>query len=247
MTLLADIATREVFERWAVVRGPFGGYLAAMLAEAALEQTGWPLRTLAIHFLDAPAPGPVDVAVEVTRRGRSSDGLALALDQGGRPMARALAVSGAWREDEPAWLELPVPAAPPPEECRPIERVEGMVPFLDELEILWVDGGSPGGESGAAYNLAWTRTGDQLDQAVLAALGDVWLPPAFGKLGRPAIVPTLDLTLHFREGVPAGEEWVLAEHRSDHAAGGTWTCDSVLWSREGRPLLQARQLAMIRA
>jgi hypothetical protein len=39
---------------------------------------------------------------------------------------------------------------------------------------------------------------------------------------------------------------VLADHRSSHAAGGTWTCDGNVWAPDGRLLVQVRQLAMLR-
>ena len=72
------------------------------------------------------------------------------------------------------------------------------------------------------------------------------MPPAMSLAGRQLIVPTLDLTIHFRAPLPAAGEWVLAEFRSRLSRGGTWDSDGELWSQDGVLLAQARQLAMIR-
>lgn len=240
----------QVHERWWVVKGPFGGTIAALLARALGEVTRWPPRTLAVHFVDAPTAGPVDLTAQVLREGRSTQSVSLALHQDGRPMALALAGAGARRPDEVGWDEVAMPQAAPPEDC-PRVPAEGGVPFLGELDVRWVDGSRPGGPPGGrAANLAWLRpAGDAppaVDDVLLAALADVWLPPAFGRLGGLAIVPTLDLTIHFRAPVPPGTGWVLAHHHSEDAANGTWVCDGELWAPDGTLLVRARQLAMLR-
>ena len=254
MSFAADTAISEVAPgrwratydpRWQVVRGPFGGWVAAVLARALAATTAHPPRTLAIHFLDAPAPGVLDVGAEVVREGRSSAGVALTADQDGRPMARALATAGEFRAEEESWSALAAPAAPAPEELPRLPARPETPNFFEQIDARWVDGSPPAPPGGEAYNAMWLSVGP-LDAAAVAALSDVIMPPAFGKLGRFAFVPTIDMTIHFRAPVPEGEEWVLAVHRSDHSAGGTWTCDGELWSRSGQLLVQVRQLAMLR-
>ena len=235
-----------VDERWWVVKGPFGGFVAALLARALTEVTDHPPRSLAIHYLDAPAAGEVEVSAAVERRGRTTDAVSLRLEQDGRLMALALANAGDRRPDSPAWTELPRPEAPEPDATTRMERQAGMPRFLDELDVRWIAGSDWGGEG--AWNRAWvaTREHEPLDDVVVAALGDVWLPPAIAHMGAMVIVPTLDLTIHFRAQPPAGTPWLLAEHRSLHAADGTWTCDGTLWAPDGAVLAQSRQLALLR-
>ena len=232
-------------ERWAVVRGPFGGWIAALLSRALSATTDWPPRTLAIHFLDAPAPGELVLSAEVLREGRSSCAVGLAMEQGGRPMVRALATAGSFRADEESWLDLEQPSPPDPEGLPRLEARPETANFFHQIDIRWVEGAPPVPPGGDAYNAMWLSVGP-LDHAALTALSDVVLPPAFSRLGRFAFVPTLDMTVHYRAPIPAGEEWVLAVHRSDHAIGGTWTCDGELWARDGSLLAQVRQLAMLR-
>jgi acyl-CoA thioesterase len=247
-TALAELGERRwsaaVDERWWVMRGPFGGFVTALLTRALLAVTEHPPRTLAVHFLDAPRAGAVEISAEVERRGRSTDAVSLRLEQDGAVMALALANAGD-RRDAPAWSGLEPPDAPPPEDCNRVEPP--VVPFIGQLDVRWVDG-SPWGEAQAPWNRAWIAdpSGAQLDAVFVGALADVWMPPAFQALGGQAVVPTLDLTVHWREPVPPGTRWLLAEHRAAHAGGGTWTCDGVLWAPDGTVLAQSRQCALLR-
>ena len=260
MTLAADtVLSRngdgrfrgEVSEDWWIERGPFGGYLSAFLMRALLAELDDPLRppqSLTVHFVDAPRAGPIDVSVAVERAGRSSTALSLRLEQDGRPIALALAGASVWREGEPEWADLRAPAAPPPEECPEVPRVSGAPRFQERFDLRWVEGGAPGRPSERARHLAWMRLkeGGPLDHLAVTAMSDGWMPAAFSKLGRFAIVPTFDLTIHFRAPLPAPGEYLLAEYRSAVSAGGAWEEDGELWAQDGTLVAQSRQLAMMR-
>lgn len=243
--------TGDISERWWVQRGPFGGYVSAFLMRATIAAVDDPQRlprSLTVHFVDAPVAGPVQVAVTVERAGRSSTAVSLRMEQQGRPVALALAACGAWREGEPEWADAERPDVPGPADCPPLPRREGAPRFFEQFGIRWAGGGAPGAPVEHAHNLAWLRPDptQPLDHLALTALSDGWMPAAFSKLGRFAIVPTLDLTIHFRAPLPPAGEWVLAAYASRMAAGGTWEEDGELWSEDGRLLAQSRQLAMIR-
>jgi acyl-CoA thioesterase len=238
----------EVSERWWIQRGPFGGYLSTFLTRAAVATAERPLRTLTVHFLDAPQAGAVDVVATTEREGRSSTALSLRLEQDGRPMALALAGLAEWRDGEPEWADLQAPEAPAAEDCPPVKRVDGAPRFHDRFALRWVDGGFIGHPHERARNLAWMRLeeGGPLDQLAVTAMSDGWLPAAFSKLGRFAIVPTFDLTIHFRAPLPAPGDWLLADYRSHFSAGGAWEEDGELWAQDGTLVAQSRQLAMMR-
>ena len=158
-------------------------------------------------------------------------------------MALALGSCATWREGEPEWAAA-APAAPPPDDCERLERVDPMPGFLDRFEIRPV--GPLVGDG--ARNLAWLRLDPPrvLDHLALTTLSDGWMPAAFSKLGRPFGAPTVDLTIHFRAPVPCGD-WVLADYRSRFSAGGAWEEDGELWAVDGTLLAQSRQLALIRS
>jgi acyl-CoA thioesterase len=231
----------EINDRWWVVRGPFGGYVAAFLMRALVAAVDDPARrprSLTIHYVEAPQSGPVEVTATVERTGRASTTVSLRMEQEGRPVALALGSCAAWRDGEPEWAEA-APEAPPPEEC---ERQEGPAAFHERFEIR------PAAPlTGEARNLAWLRLDppQPLDHLVLTAMSDGWMPAAFSKIGRPLGAPTVDLTIHFRAPVASGE-WVLADYRSRFSAGGVWEEDGELWAPDGTLLAQSRQLALIR-
>lgn len=250
MTLDADTAlepltpTRwrgEISERWWVVRGPFGGYVAAFLTRAMVAAVGDPARrprSLTIHYVAPPDAGPVEVCATVERAGRAATTVSLRMEQDGRPIALALGSCATWRDGEPEWAEA-APEVPPPEAC---ERREGPLAFHKGFEIR------PAAPlTGEARNLAWLRLDppQPIDHLALTAMSDGWMPAAFSKVGRPLGAPTVDLTIHFRAPVASGE-WVLADYRSRFSAGGTWEEDGELWAPDGTLLAQSRQLALIR-
>jgi acyl-CoA thioesterase len=234
----------EISERWWVVRGPFGGYVSALLMRAMLAAVDDPARrprSLTVHFVEAPVAGPVEVCAAVERAGRSASTVNLRLEQDGRPVALALGSCATWRDGEPEWAQAP-PDAPPPEACERLVRRDPLPRFHERFEIRLA---AP--LTGEARNLAWLRTdpAGPLDHLALTALSDGWMPAAFAKVGRPFGAPTADLTIHFRAPVASGE-WVLADYRSRFSAGGVWEEDGELWAEDGTLLTQSRQLALIR-
>jgi acyl-CoA thioesterase len=240
-----------ISRRWWLQQGPYGGYISAFLTRAlmlAVDDPGRPPRSLSVHFIAAPEEGPVEIAATVERRGRSVTAVSLRMEQDGVPVALALGSAGPWRDGEPEWMDGRMPDAPPPEECPEIPRVDGMPPFMDRYDVRWVAGGAPGMPGQRPRNLSWARLRPEapLDHLTVTSLSDTVVPAAFSLLGRFVIVPTLDLTIHFRAPLPAAGEWVLVSFTSRMSAGGTWDEDGELWSPDGKLLAQSRQLAMIR-
>ena len=237
----------EISERWWVMRGPFGGYVAAMLTRAmviAVDDPARRPRSLTVHFVAPPQAGPVEIRASIERAGNAATTVTMRMEQEGETVALALGSCAIWRDGEPEWFETSMPEAPPPEECPQLERREPMPAFHEQFEIRWV-----AGEEGTARNLAWLRPDPPrlLDHLALTALSDGWLPAAFTKLGRIFGAPTLDLTIHFRAPVAPHCEWVLADYRSRFSTGGAWEEDGELWGSDGTLLAQSRQLALIRA
>jgi acyl-CoA thioesterase len=236
-------------EHWFVARGPNGGYLAAVAARAAEAATGRPLRSLTLHFVAAPAVGPLDVRATVEREGRSFSAVSVRIEQDGAPMTLALATLGELREDGPAWDAAPMPEAIPLADTQPIAPEQANVPaFMRNYDMRWAlgrDGDIPG--SGG-----WLRTREPRlpDGPLLAAMTDAWAPAAFVALGRFVAAPTLDLTIHIRRPLPpagmAPEDHLLVRFTSRLSVAGVWEEDGELWTPSGELLAQSRQLALAR-
>lgn len=240
---------------WWIVRGPNGGYLAALVLRAMQDAVGDSSRlprSLTVHFTAPPDEGEALVATTREREGRSLTTVSARLGQGGRLCALALCAFSRERAG-PSFDHARMPEVAPPERCAPRDPGDAGIALHQRYEQRHAVG-APFGEAGAeALSGGWIRLREHegpVDAPVLAAITDAW-PPAVFALGREAIprgVPTVDLTVHFRAPYPAGadpRDFVLAVFRSRLAAGGFVEEDGEVWSRDGTLLVQSRQLAVI--
>jgi acyl-CoA thioesterase len=235
-------------EHWSNGEGPGinGGLLAALTTRAAQAATGLPARSLTIHYLAAPEVGELELTAAVPRQGRSTAFVRLEVVQHGRHVAQAMAVCAEWRPDAPAFMDAEPPAIPPFEACQPIVPGQpGVPPMVANYEVrVAIDV-----ERRPATVAGWIRTARPRpsDAPALAAMTDAFIPPALLRPGERVHVPTLELTIHFRNQPPAGEHpWIRAAFRSRLAAGGVVEEDGELWSTDGTLLVESRQLAMMR-
>jgi acyl-CoA thioesterase len=236
-------------EHWFVARGPNGGYLAAVATRAAEAAAGRPLRSLSLHFVAAPAVGPIDVAVTVEREGRTYSAVSIRLEQDGAPMTLAIATLGELPAEGAVWDATSMPEATPLPETEPIPSDEATFPaFMRNYDMRWAvgrDGDVPG--SGG-----WIRTREPrlLDAPLVAAMTDAWPPAAFVALGRFVAAPTLDLTIHVRRPLPppgmTPDDHVLVRFASRLSVSGAWEEDGELWTPSGQLIAQSRQLALVR-
>jgi acyl-CoA thioesterase len=239
----------RIDERWWIIAGPYGGYVATFFTRALMELApGRAPRSLTIHFLEAPAAGEVEIAGTVERLGGATTSASLRMTQQGRTVAVALASSAQWREGEAEWRHVAMPDVPGPEDCVEVRQSSSSPPFHSNFDIRFAEGGSPLKASERPYNAAWMRyrPGRELDHLALTGIADGWMPAAFSGLGRVAFVLTVDLTLHFRVPLPHPGEWVLTTISSRFGAGGAWDQDVDVWAADGTLLVSSRQLALIR-
>jgi acyl-CoA thioesterase len=256
MSFDADTALAEVGENrwrgtvpatWSIGTGPNGGFMAALAARAAGLAAGAPPRSLTLHYLAPPAESEIDVAAEVVRAGRSATFLRIVLTQQERPVVLALAVCGAWYDDAPSWSDAEPPQLPPIEDCIRVDPSRSGVPPLQTRYQMHLAPGEP--DLRPVEVKGYIRTADPhpSDEVVLAAMSDAFIPPAFFRSPEPVMVPTLELTIHFRGRPPEGDPpWIHGRFVSRAAGGGVTDEDGDLWSADGRLLVQARQLALVR-
>jgi acyl-CoA thioesterase len=241
---------------WRAGRGPHGGYLAAMLLRALTDVVDDPERTprsLTIHYTRAPDPGPIEIHTTVERAGRSLSTLSARMEQAGRTTALALAAfSVPWRAPEAN--ELPLPnLAPPDLERRSTPKLfKGAPEFTDHLVMQPRVGAIPFAGSGAPMRIGgWIGLPEErpVDALSLALFCDAWFPPSFIALDSPAISPTIDLTIHFRQSMsqcdcdPAALCLSVFDTRLLH--DGLFEEDGVIWAPDGTVLAQSRQLGII--
>ena len=243
----------EIDERWWVVRGPHGGYLATIILRALLEvqqDTDRPIRSFTTHFLAAPTVGPMRVHADIERVGKSMTYAGARAVQGDRTVALALAAfSSAWPGLE--FDDHPMPEIGRPEDGFqvPIEG-DGIPNFLQNFDMRWLIGDRPFSGGDEAILGGWVRLREPVvaDAPVVAALMDAWPPAVFPKADRLVVAPTIDLTVHFRTALPiegaGAEDFYLGRFGSSMARDGFFEEDGELWSSDGRLIAQSRQLAL---
>lgn len=266
-TTVGPVAGREgcyaatLSEAWSGPRAPQGGVVAATTLRAMTAELDHPehrLRTSTTVFAAMVPQGPVEIDVEVLRRGRSVSQVQGTVRSASEtaPGHRTLAVFGrerSWFE----FTELDVPGVPPPEECAPLPDERPAASIFDvsfwrrvetanvEFHYPW----EPNWEGGSARGVRWIRYHDtprladgSVDLLAYLPLVDVipgaamqWVGPTQERF----FAPTLDLTVHFLD--VTDDEWMLQVMRMRRATHGYGSGEMQLWSRDGRLLAHASQ------
>jgi len=257
-SLAADTAVRRLdtglFEatitnHWGVGRGAHGGYQAAIILRALLEAQTADRRiplTLNVHFLRPAGVGPMFVEVVAERLGSSIAVWRVSLTQKSRPVAVALA-SFTNRFTQLDFQDMVQPEVPQPEQCAPIVSRKDHPSYLDNWELRPCLGEPPFSGGKRAETGGWLRLIDPepIDVCTVTAMTDAWIPALFVTRQRPAILPTLDLTIHFRNLPTSKWEFCFCHFHSSVSRGGYVEEDGEIWSRSGELLAQSRQLLFL--
>jgi len=239
---------------WWVARGPNGGYLAAIITRALTAAVADPERaprSLTVHFAAPPEEGTVVVSTVVERRGRSLTSCSARMQQGERLIALAMAAYSSPRPG-PEFCDLVAPEVPPPAAIDPMVPDPLTPPIAHRWESRWAIGRRPWSSEPPAREAVaggWIRLEEPqgFDAPVIAAVTDAWIPPVFARSDQPYVVPTIDLTVHFRRALPhptiAADDFLLAVFRTNAAAEGFLEEDGEVWAPDGTLLAQSRQLA----
>ena len=239
-----------VDERWNVVRGPHGGYIAAMMLRALSEELGDPERlprSLTIYYPAAPGPGPVSIRCAVERSGRTMSTLSARLEQEGAPQCLALAAfSRPWGDAGIEYDDTGFPDPPAPDRLGPLDRGGLAPPFTQFFDYRPVVGDEWFGGAERALSGGWMRLREAhaLDAPLVAALADAWPPAIFPVAPGPLAAPTIELTVHFRGELPADGDWVVGMFESRVGHAGFFEEDGTLWTADGTLIAQSRQLAL---
>jgi acyl-CoA thioesterase len=246
-----DLYRAEVSAAWNVLRGPNGGYLAALLLatmQRRLDDTSRRARVLSLHYPKVPAPGPVEIRVQITRTGRSMSWLGAELYQDDELcVAARAAFSADWPSLE--YDHTVQPTLPADAQLRPTPTIDGFPPFASHYHYRSLFATPMAGDGhDAVGGYIRLREPEPYSAPLMAALSDAWFPSTFAYDRRPSMGATLDLTVHFRDHTaleqldPSAE--ILSVFRSRLATQGFFEEDGELWSPSGKLLVQSRQLAI---
>ncbi len=241
-------------EDWNCPVVPHGGFMAAVALRAMAAELDEPeqsLRTSTTAFAAQVPAGPVEIDVNVLRRGRSmSQASATVRAEGEDAGHTTVAVFGRPRPgfeftdvtmpDVPAPDDCPSFRDPPPEGAP--ERKMAM-PFWDLVEGRAAAGHAPWDDyvPTSSERSAWHRFDEppwlddgSLDPLSLVTLADT-MPGAVGERMGPGrawyLPPSADLTVHILGA--ARSEWILTRNRARHAADGYASLEMELWDANG--------------
>jgi acyl-CoA thioesterase len=243
-------------DRWWIGRGPNGGYVAALMLRALTAEVGslmpegttLPPRSLNVHFLRPPEADDAVIEVTVEHAGRVTVFLSARMIQDGEVKAQAMAVFSGER-DGPAFDNSQMPEAPGPDDLEEMDTEQAPVAVFGRYRAKFISG-VPGEAGEKAETMGWIRLRDEqpVDPVLAAAVLDVWYPAPFVVFEDLPFAPTLEYTVHFPRTIPepGPPDWNLIRLSADEAVEGHFSEEAELWSREGKLLAKARQMALLR-
>ena len=240
-----------LLDRWNIVAGPNGGYLAALIAKAMTDSIDEPsrgLRSITVHYLARAELDEAEIAVDIVRAGRSLSTVQATMHQGDRVICSSIAAfSVAWTSGD-TWS---LPLSPRAHDTG--VDIEGTQPLVHQnwSGVPIVDAPFFSGR-GSPRVAQWIRAikPRPLDAIELVAISDAIPPAGFPAMKHRASMPTVDLTVHIRTSLPLDpppdDDRVHAECNTHHVADGFADEDCHIWSADGRLLAQSRQLSITR-
>jgi Thioesterase-like superfamily len=244
----------EVSPGWTIGGKPNGGYLLAILGRAAAAVGSHPhVISASAAYLSSPDPGPVSIAAQVLRAGRSATHIRARMSQAGRDCVEAMLITGILADGaRPYWdAGVPEPGQAGYGDCpRLTPQLPGgaRVPILEQVEVRLEprhSGFTRGQPSGRGELRGWLSLpgGEDFDPVSLLYAADSF-PPATFDIEFSGWVPTLELTVYVRALPAPGPVRVLQRAQLIDAQRVDETC--FVWDRTGRLVAQGAQLAGIR-
>ena len=239
-------------DSWNLRPMPQGGIVTAVALRAMAEELADPvqrLRGLHTAFVGQVADGPLEIAVETLRRGRSMSHVRGEVRNPGAPSGHVTTAAFGGSRRGFAFTDLEPPDAPPPAYCRsyrepPPQGIEAFppTPFWDRAvegrnvmgHAPWEDYEPERAETVQWFGFDEPPLGDDgiLDPLALVVLADVMPGAVAEKVGpgsRSWFAPSVDLTVHLLDDCRSG--WVLAHNRARFAGDGYASAEMALWDR----------------
>lgn len=245
---------------------PSGGVLMTTALRAMRDELGDPdyRPVSATTVFCSPVPeGPVEIRVEILRKGGAAAQIRAALSSTALP-GPGLEVSATFARDRQGldFCDAVFPDVPEPDDAELVdEDVRGnphvVVPFFHNFDARlalgnkwWVGGDWQAGPARFARWFRYLRPqtrGSHVDRLALPPLADL-MPPALvmkmGPNGPRFHAPSLDLTVHFLEDTDA--EWFLVSTYARRARAGYAQAEVEIWSRDRKLVAFGTQTMILR-
>lgn len=236
----------ELPSDWLQGRTAYGGLSAALCLEATLRSNGDlpPLRSAQFCFI-GPATGVLRMAPKVLRKGKSTVVVGVDLEGDSGLAVRATFCFGTSRAVAQTHGALDMPAVPAPEAAPPYFTWPNRPNFMSHFDGRLVQGAVPGTVGQAPKMTVWLRHHDADEWHTLVrllALADALPPAALVPYSQVVPISTVTWAIEFLDDNPQTTGgWWLARAVADLSDQGYSAQGTVIWNRDGRPILIARQ------
>lgn len=234
--------------------GPFGGYVAALLLRAVLDDArllGPPVAQT-VNFCGALAKGRFEIAVSLDRGGKATQHWSLRMTQDGAVTATGTIVCANRRETF-AHTAVRPPNVPPPEAVKQLTP-PGRLPWLGAYDFRFVEGGpefdgkprTPG-ELGSPRTVLWLadKPARPLDFIALSALSDCFILRLVQMRRTMVPMSTVSMTTYFHateaELAAQGSEPLLGIADASRFVANFHDQSMQLWGKDGRLLASGIQ------
>lgn len=247
------VYSAEVFDGWDIDGAANGGYAGAIIMRAMQEHGQRPDPfTITVHYLMPVRPGTVRIEIETVKKGRLTNSMIAKLivaDPKGGPEGKiALTAVGAFGDIIDQGREVIIgapPALPPYESIQFDNRGEG--PALMRrlaLRLMPEDVGFARNEpNGLGTMRAWFAfpDGRPMDALSTFIASDATASAVFNLVGTVGWVPTIELTVHYRQ-IPTGTK-LATSFVSRFVKNGLVEEDGEVWDESGNLIAISRQIA----
>lgn len=240
----------NVAENWSINGNPNGGYLMAIMVNAALlhsDKRSTPILTA--NFISRCLPGEADLHVEEISRSIQFNRLQARLLQDGKEKIRFIGTfadkkNGCFIER----YETKMPDIAPLEECIQIPVIPKYTLFdnidlrLDPVCTGWMQGAL----SEKSEQKGWIRFKDDRPYDIFSVLliADSFPPPVMASQGLIDWVPTIELSVNIRN-IPE-TRWLKCIFRTRFITCGLLESDGEVWDEKGNLVAISRQIAQFR-
>jgi acyl-CoA thioesterase len=236
--------------------GPFGGWIAALLLRAVLDDPrhlGEPL-SMSIDFAGPMEAGAFVIRVRELRHNRSTTfwWTELVQQQGEAEVVCAFAtIVTAKRRETPSFLESAPPSAEPPEGLKSFAPLRSPLPFFERFDMRYATNPLVPEEDGE--RLLWVKVRDAgvLDFETLTALCDIGLPHVFARLKKRVPVSSVTMNVFFHavsdDLTAVGEDFVLSASHMRIIRLGFFDATTTMWSRSGALLATTEQVVWFKS
>lgn len=230
--------------------GPFGGIIAATLLNGVLtdpECLGQPVA-MTVNFAGVVADAEFDVTVQLARATRTTQHWVLALNQEGKTVVTATAMTA--QRPEASWqaTDLVMPEVPAASQVSRLDT--RMYPgWAKNYALHIIDGGlQPGSEPSGATTRLWVRDEPPrpLDFLSLMAISDVFFPRVFVRRQQMMPAGTVSMTTYFHADAESlarqGDRALLGVARANRFHRGFFDQSAELWGADGELLVTTHQM-----